>query len=85
MSIPHSPTPEWAVSCMERIVKLDDPDVLDAVLDLLVGVSGLNDKERLQPAHLAIRDDAAMAAIDFGYRRTETCERHCHEDLGIAV
>lgn len=70
---------------MERILKFDDPEVLDAVLDLLIGVSGLNDKERSVPSHIAIREDSVRAAVEFGYRKTEDCEHHCLEYLGIAV
>lgn len=83
--VPHTPSPDWAISCMERISKFDDPDVLEAALELVVGLTGLNDKERDLPDHLAIRDDAARAAADFGYRKTSDCDRHCEEYLGIAV
>lgn len=82
---PHKPTPDWAISCMERITKFDDPDLLDAVLDLVVGIAGLNDQERGLPAHVAVRDDAARAAIEFGYRKTADCDRSCDQYLGIAV
>lgn len=70
---------------MERITKFDDPDLLDAVLELVVGVTGLNDRERERPARIAVRDDAARAAIEFGYRKTADCDKHCDEYLGIAV
>lgn len=79
------PTPDWAISCMERITKFDDPDVLEAALELVVGLSGLNDTARAAPSHTAAREDSARAALDFGYRRTVDCERHCEEYLGIAV
>ena len=84
---PHSPTPDWAQSCMRRITKFDDPDLLDAVLDLVVGLSGLNvsDQERASFEHLALRTDAAQAALDFGYRQTGHCQRGEEEYLGIAV
>jgi hypothetical protein len=70
---------------MKRIMKFDDPDLLDAALDLVVGLSGLNDPDRSNPSHIALRDDAARAAVHFGYQQTEKCYRHCEEDLGIAV
>lgn len=82
---PLSPTPDWAVSRFEIVAKFDDPEVLQAALELLVVLTGLNDKDRHLPDHVAIRDDATRAAIDFGYRRTPICANHCEEDLGIAV
>lgn len=85
MSIPHSLTPDWAVSCMKRIMKFDDPEVLSAALDLVVGLSGLNDPDRLDASHVALRDDAARAAAHFGYGETEECYQHCEDYLGINV
>ena len=82
---PQSLTPDRAVSLMRIITKFDDPELLDAALELLAGVSGLGDKERRDPKHVALRDDAARAALDFGYRQTLDCDRHCEEYLGIAV
>lgn len=79
------PTPEWAIARIEIVTKFDDPEVLEAALELLVALTGLNDRDRHLPDHVANRDDAARAAIDFAYRRTPTCGRHCEEDLGIAV
>lgn len=68
-------TPDWAISCMERITKYDDPDLLDAVLELLAGLSDFQ-------GH---KGDAAQAALDYGYRKTPDCDEHCREYLGIAV
>jgi hypothetical protein len=70
---------------MRTITKFDDPELLDAALELLTGVSGLQDKERNDPLHAALRDDCVRAALDFGYRKTLDCDRHCEEYLGIAV
>ena len=70
---------------MKRIMKFDDPDVLSAALDLVVGLTGLNDPDRADASHMALRDDAARAAVHFGYGETQDCYRHCEEDLGIAV
>lgn len=70
---------------MKRIMKFDDPEVLTAALDLVVGLTGLNDPQREEASHIAVRDDAARAAVHFGYTETESCHRHCEEDLGIAV
>ena len=82
---PQSLTPDRAISLMRIIIKFDDPELLDAALELLTGVSGLDDKERRDPEHIALRDDAARAALDFGYRQTLDCEQRCVEYLGIAV
>lgn len=81
----HAPTPDRAVILMERITKFDDPELLEAVLELVTVVSGLDDGERRKPGHAAKREDAARAALDFGYRKTVDCDRHCEEYLGIAV
>lgn len=72
---PHPLTPEWAISCMQRITKYDDPDLLDAALELLAGTCDLTGD----------KGDCAQAALDYGYRQTVDCEKHCHEYLGIAV
>ena len=85
MVVPHSLTPDWAESLMERITKFDDPDVLSAALELVVGLAGLNDSDRLLPARVRMRDDAAQAAVDYGYRKTDHCQQ-CETDfLGLAV
>jgi hypothetical protein len=85
MLVLHNPTPDWAESCMKRIMKFDDPDVLDAAIEIVVGLTGLNDPKRADASRIALRDDAARAAVHFGYRQTQECYRHCEEDLGIAV
>lgn len=72
---PHSLSPDWATALMKRITKYDDPDVLDATLELIAGTYDTRGD----------KGDAAQAALDYGYRKTEDCERHCHEYLGIAV
>jgi hypothetical protein len=60
---------------MKRILKFDDPDVLDAALELLAGVSDFSGD----------KGDCAMAALDYGYRRTEDCEKHARAYLKLAV
>lgn len=85
--IPHKPTPDWAVSCMKRITKFDDPEVLQAALELVTALGGLHleEDERIHPMSVGVRADAAQAAVDFGYRKTEHCDQSCREYLGIAV
>lgn len=78
-------TPDLAVSYMRVITKFDDAELLDAALRLILGASGLDDAERDQPHRVSLRDDFARAALDFGYRKTSDCDRHCEEYLGIAV
>lgn len=82
---PLSFTPDRAISLMAIISKFDDQTLLDAALELVVGVAGLNDQDRRDPRHVAARDDCARAALEFGYRKTVDCDRHCEEYLGIAV
>lgn len=72
---PHSLSHDWAVSRMRTILKYNDPEVLDAVLELLSGVGDFAGE----------KGDCLQAALDFGYRQTEDCEKHCQEYLGIAV
>lgn len=72
---PHLLTPERAESCMKRITKYDDPDVLDAALELIAGTSDFSGN----------KGDCARAALDYGYRQTEDCAKHCEEYLGIPV
>lgn len=82
---PPSLTPERAESYMKTVTKYDDPDLLNAVLYLVLGVSGLDDAERDLPGHVSQRDNAARAALSYGYRKTPDCDRHCEAYLGIAV
>lgn len=83
--VPLQLTPDRARSYMKIVTKFDDPEVLEAVLGLVLGASGLNDVDRADPGHIAQRDDFARAALDFGYRKTPDCDRRCEEYLGIAV
>lgn len=85
--LPHKPTPDWAVSLMKRITKFDDPEVLQAALELVTVLGGLNlqEEERVNPVSVGVRADAAQAAVDFGYRKTEHCDQCCKEYLDIAV
>jgi hypothetical protein len=69
MCIPHSPTPEWAVSKIRTIIdNNDEPQVLEAVLELVAGLCAteLQDKFKFE---------AAWAAIDEGYCKTEDCKQ----------
>lgn len=76
--VPHTPTPEWAIYCMNRITKGYDPDSLDALLDLLAAIAPTIDEEKYKHA-------VAWAAIRHGYKQTEDCDKSCLRYLGIAV
>lgn len=73
--IPQATTPDWAIQRMKIITKYDDPELLDAALELLAALSD----DRGQ------KGDAARAALDYGYRKTADCDRRCQEYLGLAV
>lgn len=76
--IPLHPTPEWAVSCIDRIAKYDDPDLLDAVLELLATVSSDKESDKF-------KYEAAWAAIDYGFTKTAGVRKAAQVYLGIAV
>ena len=76
--LPHAPTPEWAVSCMDRILKYDDADLLDAVLELLATVASDKDADKF-------KYEAAWAAIDYGFTKTEGLRPAARRYLGVAV
>lgn len=75
--VPHSLTPDWAVSCVKRIIKTDDPDQLDALLELLAGIAPTEEEEKY-------KYDVAWAAIDFAYQGTADCHISCRQYLGVA-
>lgn len=76
--IPERPSPEWAINCLDRILTTDDPDVLEAVLELLAGLVPTETENKY-------KYDAACAAIDYGYSKTEHCRRSGRQYLGLAV
>lgn len=69
MAIPHSPTPDWATEKIRTLINSnDDPEVLIAVLELLAAVAPTRDQDKF-------KYEAAWAAIDEGYTRTEACRQ----------
>lgn len=76
--VPHTPTPAWIESCMDRITKGYDPDALDALLDLLATIAPTEDEEKY-------KHELAWIAIQHGYRQTEDCSKSCYRYLGVAV
>lgn len=73
MNMPQELSPDWAVSCMERINKFDDPDVLDAVMELVNGVH----------CERGNKGDAAQAALRWAYQQTPHCAERCREYLAL--
>lgn len=68
MSIPHSPTPDWALQRIRTIVdNNDEPEVLEAVLELLAAVCASETQDRF-------KYEAAWTAIDYGYCKTDDCK-----------
>lgn len=74
----HLPTPEWAEVCIDRIVKNDDPDQLDALLELLAAIAPTKKEEKY-------KNEIAWAAIDYGYKKTDDCRKSCRKYLGVAA
>lgn len=75
---PHAPTPEWAIASVDRITASGDPDQLDALLMLLAGIAPTEEQDRY-------KCDAAWAAIEYGYTKTQDCANACRRYLGVAV
>jgi hypothetical protein len=62
---------------MDRIMKTDDPDMLDALLELLAVVAPTEEEEKY-------KHEMAWAAIDHGYKRTDDCRKSGRRYLGVA-
>lgn len=78
MNTPQSLSPDWAITCVDRIIKDDDPDQLDALLELLAGVAPTEEQDKY-------KHEAAWAAIEHGYKQTRDLPRAARAYLGIAV
>jgi hypothetical protein len=72
----QSPSPEWAVALMDKIIPTDDQEALQALLELLAGIAPTSEEEKY-------KHDAALAAIDYGYRKTVDCDNACARYVGI--
>lgn len=75
---PHSLSPDWAISCFDRIVKDHDPDAVDALMELLAGIAPTEEQDKY-------KCDAAWAAIYHGYKQSGDLTRAAREYLGVAV
>ena len=78
MSVPHSPSPDWAVSKLETFMQHnDDPIALEAVLELLAACCASKSEDKF-------KHEAAWAAIDHGYCGTDDCKRSARRYFAAA-
>jgi len=74
-----SPTPDWAVSKVKRILEdVDEPEVADAIIHLLAAVAPTQEQDKF-------KHEAAWAAIDYGFTKTSELRNAARRYLGIAV
>lgn len=66
MSVPHSPTPDWAVSKVKALADNTDPEVLEVALELLSALCPSEEQDKF-------KYEAAWAAIDEGYHYLDDC------------
>lgn len=77
--VPQSPTPDWAVEKFRKVIDdIDDPEVLDAALELLAALAPTKEQDKF-------KHEAAWAAITDGYSRTADVRVAAERYLGIAV
>lgn len=76
--VPHTPTPEWAVSHMDRVLQYGDPDLTRSVMELLAGTSANQDEDKF-------KHEAAWAAIDHGFAKSPELRDAAKRYLGVAV
>lgn len=77
MPVPHSPTPDWAVSKMRTLIENADPEVLEVALELIAGVCPTEDQDKF-------KHEAAWAAIDIGYHHIDDCRRSARRYFSAA-
>lgn len=77
MSIPHSPTPDWAAGKIQTVIDNSEPEALEAALELLAAVCPTEDQDKF-------KHEAAWAAIDLGYQHTEDCKRSARRHFSAA-
>lgn len=76
--VPHTPTPEWAVSCMELVLQYGDPALTNAVMELVAGTSASETEDKF-------KHEAAWAAIDHGFAKSPELRVAAKRHLGVAV
>lgn len=68
MAIPHSPTPEWALSKLQTVIdNTDETEAIEAVCELLAALCPTEEQDKF-------KFEAAWTAIDCGYSRLEDCK-----------
>lgn len=78
MSIPHSPTPDWALERIKVFINNnDEPEVLEAILELIAAVCASEAQDKF-------KYEAAWAAIDYGYCRTDDCKQQARKHYAAA-
>lgn len=77
--IPHAPTPEWAVSKMKVVTRYGDPELIEAVMELVATVAADKESDKF-------KNEAAWAAIDHGFSKSpDALRKAAQAHLGIAV
>lgn len=78
MTIPRSPTPDWAVSKIKTLIdNCDEPEALESVLEVLAAVCATADQDKF-------KHEAAWAAIDEGYHYLEDCKQSARRYFSAA-
>lgn len=77
MTIPRSPTPDWATSRIQTLVENCEPEVLEAALELLAAICPDANQDKF-------KHEAAWAAIDTGYHHLEDCKRSARRYFSAA-
>ena len=73
----QDPTPEWAESCVDRIVTSGNSDQVDALMELLAAIAPTQKEEKY-------KHEIAWAAIEYAFKQTEHCRKACRKHLGAA-
>lgn len=77
MSIPRSPTPDWAVNKIKTLRDNCEPEGFEAALELVAAVCPTVDQDKF-------KYEAAWAAIDEGYHYLEDCKHSARRYFSAA-
>lgn len=77
MNIPHSPTPDWAVSKFKILKDNCEPEGLEAALELLAAVCPTEDQDKF-------KHEAAWAVLTEGYHDLEDCRESARRYFSAA-
>lgn len=78
LQVPKIPTTDWAVSCFERIYQSDNPEQLDAFLELLGGLAPTL-------AEAKHKHEIFIDLIEYAYKKTGDCEQAARRYIGMAL